>query len=34
MEHGENIYGFGIVSSEAGKSEVVVFSYMKRAGGE
>lgn len=33
MEHGGNIYGFGIISSEAGKSEVVVFNYMNSTGG-
>lgn len=34
MEHRGNIYGFGIVSFEEGKSERVVFNYMKSIGGE
>lgn len=34
MEHRGNVYGFGIISSEEGKSEVVVFNYMKSTGGK
>lgn len=34
MEHGGNIYRFGIISSEERKSEVVVFNFVDSSGGE